>query len=234
MKYLYLWINIGSFIIPFLFSFHPKLKFYKKWPALAMGLLLMMAVFIPWDIMFTNQGFWGFNPDYLSGYYLLGLPLEEWLFFICIPYACIFTHYALLKLFPGFVFSKRVASVAYVSLLCLLIVVLWYYYDRWYTLVNFTYALLILGVVFNRSRRLLRSYFATYLVILLPFFIVNGLLTGTGIPEQVVWYNNSENLGLRILTIPAEDLIYNLSMLLTVLFVMEIAQNRLKKNQPDS
>lgn len=226
MKYLYLWINIGSFIIPFLFSFHPKLKFYKKWPALAIGLLVMMVVFIPWDIAFTDRGFWGFNPDYLSGYYLLGLPLEELLFFICIPYACIFTHYALLKLYPKFMFSDRVVSAAYVSLVSLLIVVLWYYYDRWYTLVNFIYALLILGVVFNRRRRLLCSFFATYLVILLPFFVVNGILTGTGIPELVVWYNNSENLGLRIFTIPVEDLIYNLSMLLTVLFITEISHKR--------
>ncbi|GIR49788.1 MAG: hypothetical protein CM15mP58_18850 [Burkholderiaceae bacterium] len=47
-----------------------------------------------------------------------------------------------------------------------------------------------------------------FLVMLIPFFIVNGVLTGSWIVDQVVWYNDTENLGLRISTIPIEDGIY--------------------------
>lgn len=227
MNLLYLWLNIGSFIIPFLFSFHPRLRFYRKWRSLFPAILIMMAVFIPWDIIFTNNGFWGFNPDYLSGVYILNLPIEEWLFFICIPYACLFTHYALLELFPKFSFTKIVTSVTYVLLIALLVIVLWFYFDRWYTLINFLYGIILLGLVYNYRRSLLRSFFATYLVILIPFFIVNGILTGSGIPNEVVWYNNAENLGIRMLTIPIEDIIYNLGMLLTVfLFTEELEARR--------
>jgi lycopene cyclase domain-containing protein len=50
---------------------------------------------------------------------------------------------------------------------------------------------------------------------------VNGFLTGSWIHEQVVWYNNAENLGLRIGTVPIEDSIYALGMLLTVFVLME-------------
>ncbi len=228
MKYLYLWLNLGSFVIPFLFSFHPRLQFYKKWKSFAIGILVMMAVFIPWDIIFTAQGFWGFSEAYTTGIKFLGLPIEEWLFFVCIPYACIFTHYSLLELFPKWSFSKKAVDIIYVSLVSILIIVLWYHYDKWYTFINFSYALVLLGIVYNYRRKLLRTFSPSYLVILIPFFIVNGILTGTGIEDQVVWYNNAENLGIRLGTIPIEDTIYNLGMLLTVLFVMDVLK---EKNQ---
>lgn len=226
MKYLYLWLDIGSFIIPFLFSFHPRLQFYKKWPSVFIGILVMMALFIPWDIAFTKHGFWGFNPDYLTGIQLLGLPMEEWLFFICIPFACMFTHYALLKLTPRFRATEKLVNYVVIVLMTLLIFTLWYFYDRWYTLVNFMYGMLILGIAFNYNKSILRPFFATYLVILLPFFLVNGILTGSGIEAPVVWYQNAENLGLRLGTIPVEDFIYNLGMLLTVLYVSEAIEKR--------
>jgi lycopene cyclase domain-containing protein len=50
---------------------------------------------------------------------------------------------------------------------------------------------------------------------------VNGFLTGSWIHEQVVWYNDAENLGIKIGTVPIEDSIYALSMLLTVFVLME-------------
>ena len=221
MKYLYLWLNLGSFIVPFLFSFHPRLQFYKKWKSLAKALLIMMAVFIPWDILFTQNDFWGFNEAYITGYHFLHLPIEEWLFFICIPYACIFTHYSLLALFPKLSLANQTVEIIYVTLISILIVTLWYYYDHWYTLVNFSYGIIVLGLIYNYRKQLLSTFFLTYLVILIPFFIVNGVLTGTGIDDQVVWYNNAENLGLRMLTIPMEDVIYNLGMLLTVFVLTE-------------
>lgn len=226
MNYLYLWLDLGSFIIPFLFSFHPKIQFYRKWPSFLLGWVIMMLVFIPWDILFTLNGFWGFNPNYLTGITLFHLPLEEWLFFLCIPYACVFTHYALTELIPNFRFPKRVTQVIYMSLVTILILVLWYRYDHWYTLVNFGYAILLLGITLNRQSDILSGFFASFLVILVPFFIVNGVLTGSFIDEQVVWYNNAENLGIRIGTIPIEDIIYNLGMLLTIVLVMEICNEK--------
>ncbi|MCT8340964.1 lycopene cyclase domain-containing protein [Flavobacteriaceae bacterium TK19130] len=221
MEYLYLGLNLGSFLIPFLFSFHPRLQFHKKWRSFFPAVGIMMLVFIPWDIIFTSEGFWGFNEDYITGLHVLGLPIEEWLFFICIPYACIFTYYALQELLPRLMFSERITSIICVSLFSVLIVTLWYYYDRWYTLVNFIYGMLLLGWVHNYNRSLLQRFLPFFLIIQIPFFLVNGILTGTGLPEPVVWYNNTENLGIRMITIPIEDVIYNLGMLLTVLFFTE-------------
>jgi lycopene cyclase domain-containing protein len=230
MKYLYLYLNIGSFIVPFLFSFHPKLQFYKKWRSLFPSILIMMAFFISWDVIFTSNGIWGFNDAYISGYKLLNLPIEEWLFFICIPYACIFTHYSLQYFFPKLLFAETTTNIIYISLLTVLLFTLWYFYDRWYTLINFSYGIVVLGLAYNYQRDVLRKFLVTFLVILIPFFIVNGILTGSGIPEQVVWYNNAENLGIRLFTIPIEDTIYALGMLLTVLLLTEHFEAKHRRN----
>jgi len=226
MQYLYLYLNIGSFLVPFLFSFHPKLQFYKKWKSLFLGIAVMMAIFIPWDVAFTEAGIWGFNDAYITGYKIFGLPIEEWLFFICIPYACLFTHYALQTIFPKLSFSERTTSIIYVSLVAILVITLWYTYDRWYTLVNLGYTIILLGLVYNYKKALLRTFLPTFIIILIPFFIVNGVLTGSGIEDPVVWYNDAENLGVRLWTVPIEDSMYALSMLLTVFVIMEKAQEK--------
>lgn len=221
MWHLYLLLNLAALIIPFICSFHPKIKFYKQWRYFFPATFIMMAFFVSWDIIFTLNGFWGFNEKYLSGIKLINLPLEEWLFFICIPYACIFTLYSIKNLLPKFLFSHKNTSIIYFSLQTILIVTLLYFYDRWYTAINFVYAILLLSLVYNYKREALTIFLPVFLILLIPFFIINGFLTGSWINEQVVWYNDAENLGVRIGTVPIEDSIYALSMLLTVFSLME-------------
>ena len=97
MKELYLIINIASVLVPFLFSFHPKIQFYKKFNSLFAAIFIALIVFIPWDILFTHLCVWGFNSNYVLGIYFLNLPVEEVLFFICIPYSCAFTYHCFNK-----------------------------------------------------------------------------------------------------------------------------------------
>ncbi len=222
MDYLYLLLNVGSISIPFIFSFHPKLKFYRYWKALSIALLLTMLVFIPWDVVFTEHGFWGFNDAYYLDYLFLGLPIEEWLFFICIPYACVFTHYALLSYFPNLKLNQKTTAIVSIVLLCTLVITLIFNYDKWYTLVNFLYAIILIFIVLKTNFKLLQSYFLTFIIMLVPFFIVNGILTGSFIENEVVWYNNEENLGIRLFTIPIEDTIYAFTLILSNLFFTEL------------
>ncbi|MCA1762801.1 MAG: lycopene cyclase domain-containing protein [Flavobacteriales bacterium] len=42
----------------------------------------------------------------------------------------------------------------------------------------------------------------------------------------MVWYNNAENMGIRLITIPVEDMGYNMLMLLIVITVLEMFKVR--------
>ena len=229
MNSLYLWLNIGSIAVPLLYSFHPKLQLYKKFNWLLLSIMLTIGVFIPWDVIFTINGVWGFNSNYFLGFEIFSLPLEEWLFFICIPFACVFTHYALLLYFPNLKLNKVATKAISISLVLILFILALANYDKWYTLVNFSLAIPLTWLVYKYNPQLLQHFFLTFLVMLIPFFIVNGVLTGSWIDNQVVWYNNAENLGIRMGTIPVEDSIYAYSMILMNLYFFEYLCSRFKK-----
>lgn len=219
-RLLYLAIDIGVILIPFLFSFHPRIRFDRHWGAFIKAALVVLIPFIIWDIAFTETGVWGFNPRYLTGVYLLPLPIEEWLFFICIPYACVFTYYCfgLLRRPPAHAIWYTAFAVASMGLLvCAML-----FRDRAYTFLTFLLTGCVGGylALVERPSWLPRAV-VSYAVILPFFFISNGLLTGSWIEEQVVWYNNDENLSIRLGTIPVEDSAYGFLLVLLNVMLFE-------------
>jgi lycopene cyclase domain-containing protein len=218
---LYFWINLLSISVPFVVSFHPRIKLYKQWRALFTAIFIVLIPYILWDVYFTENGYWGFNPTYLSGFYILSLPIEEWLFFICIPYACVFTHESILAINPKLGVSEKATNSISAVLTLLFVFLIITQYNKAYTLVDSVFALIALALAYFTNRKLLSQFFITFLFMLIPFFIVNGVLTGSGIEGEVVWYNNQENLGARLFTIPIEDSAYAFSMLLFNLTVFK-------------
>ncbi|SFS68090.1 lycopene cyclase domain-containing protein [Zhouia amylolytica] len=226
MKSLYLILDLGSMAIPFIFSFHSKIKFNRYFKSVFLGIALTMAIFIPWDVYFTQHGFWGFNDQYLIGKRLLGLPIEEWLFFICIPFACIFTHFCLTKFYPGIKLSSNTTRNLTIGIIIISAILCLLNTSRAYTFTNYLYAVILLSFTLIKFPTILQQFYLTFIVILLPFFVVNGLLTGSAIESQVVWYNNEENLGIRLLTIPVEDIMYAFTMLLTCYIPVHIRRTQ--------
>ncbi|MDQ3193255.1 MAG: lycopene cyclase domain-containing protein [Bacteroidota bacterium] len=226
MKFVYLLVLFFTVIIPAIFSFHSKLRFYKHWKAFFMANSIVALAFIIWDIKFTELGIWGFNPNYLTGIYILFLPLEEVLFFICIPFACVFTYYCL-TLFYTFNWGKKTENILVYSLSAVLIVGGIHFSDKLYTSSVFLSlgGLLFAIKVFSKTNWLARP-FTVYLFLLIPFFIVNGVLTGSGLDAPVVWYNNSENLGLRLFTIPIEDVFYGFELILLNILLFDFFKIR--------
>lgn len=227
---LYLYLDLFAISIPFLFSFHPRIQFYKLFKYFFPAMIISGAIYIVWDALFAIYGIWGFNENYLIGFYLFHLPIEEWLFFICIPYASVFTHYTLSKLYPRLKLIDLVTKWINRFLILVLGLVVILHFDKAYTAVNASLSLLILLFAIKKTPKILNSFYITFLFVLIPFFIINGILTGSFIPDEVVWYNNDENLGIRIFTIPVEDLFYAFGMLLLTVSLMEVFKKASHQN----
>lgn len=221
MNFLYLMVDLGALSVPLLFSFHPKISLHKNWHLLWPAILLSTVPFIIWDSYFTSIGVWGFTPKYLIGTYLFGLPIEEILFFICIPYACLFTYYVFRNFKGTYYKLKNENLITWIILICTAVIGVMNY-DRYYT--SWTAVGLVAFLLFLKyivKPRWLSLFYYSHMFLLIPFFIVNGILTGSGLDEPVVWYNNAENMGVRIFTIPFEDIFYGMVMLLLNTFLFE-------------
>lgn len=223
---LYLFLNIASLIIPFLYSFENRMRYIKRWKSVFPAIIITAIFFIVWDIIFTKIGVWSFNPRYHSGIEFFGLPLEEWLFFICIPYASIFIHFAFRYFYPKVSLSDKTVKTIFIIIVSLLIPVITLNLDKMYTSVNYILLVLLLTFTVYKVPGILNTFFITFLIILIPFLIVNGILTGSFIDEPVVIYNNSENLGIRLGTIPIEDIGYAFTMIvMSLIFIKKIETN---------
>lgn len=209
----YLAVDLSAIFVPLIAGFHPKLRFYKNFKTVIIPMLLAALPFILADHLFTHWGVWGFTPKYIVGIYIFNLPLEEYLFFLCIPFSCLFTYHCFRAFNISWMkpeFGKKLAM----ALAILLLISGIYFYDKWYTSTTFiAFALTLFATLKFYPKFHFARFFSVYLLILIPFFICNGILTGTGLSEPVVWYNDNENLGIRMLTIPFEDTFYGMLLI---------------------
>lgn len=206
----YLLIDLGAVCVPFLFSFHPRLRFDREWKFALPPMFAVAVFFILWDMLYTHLGVWHFNPRYLTGMRIANLPLEEVLFFLCIPYASVFSYHCFRVLGMKNLLPGRQTRLVYLLMLLLVVVGL-LSLPRLYTAASCLLTVVYLWI--NRRALWLGFFMQSWTILLLPFFIVNGLLTGTGLEEAVVLYNPEEFLGYRALTIPLEDFVYGFLML---------------------
>ncbi|MCB0686698.1 MAG: lycopene cyclase domain-containing protein [Saprospiraceae bacterium] len=225
--YTYLIIDLACIALPLIFSFYKERAFYKEWKYFLPVNFIVAILFLLWDSWFTSNGVWGFNEEYLTGIYLGNLPLEEVLFFICIPYACTFTYFALdwlLKEKP-FQFAHNFFS-GFLWIISVIAIIL--FHDKSYTF----YTALFLFIVVTLTiavRKDISFLLLSYAVILPFFFLSNGILTGSFLESPIVWYNNQENLGIRMFTIPLEDTFYGLLLVMCNILGYQLLKNIYQK-----
>jgi lycopene cyclase domain-containing protein len=219
---LYLWILVAIAAVPLALSFEPKVRYVRRWPAVFAAAGLVGSVYIGWDILKTEAGVWGFAERYAGSLRILGLPLPEVLFFLVVPFSCLFIYEAVRAYFT----ERRLAVPRWVWFMVagLLAAAAVIFRSQLYTLTALLSVALffVLAAVFQPCLLETKSFWLAMLLTYVPFLIFNGLLTAV----PVVIYNDAENWGLRVYTIPLEDFFYSFSLLGFNIFVFRIFRRR--------
>jgi lycopene cyclase domain-containing protein len=217
----YLKLNILIIVFPLIFSFFPAFRFYRNLRPLLFSIILAGGAFIAWDMIFTAWGVWSFNPQYVAGGRIFGLPYEELLFFVTVPYSCLFLYDEIAR----FILDRGVAfnQAGYFILAGILMLLAALFYSKTYTAaVLFLAGLTILALALW-GRRYLRSfvYWLWIAIGMVLFFIFNYFLTSL----PVVTYNSLAITNVRLTTIPIEDFLYNFSLLTLYLVCYRLAKH---------
>lgn len=228
-SFTYLLIDICSILICFIFSFDKRIQFNRYFGAFIKAGLLVAIPFILWDIQFTKMGVWWFDHRYTVKLSIAGLPLEEWLFFICIPFACVFTYFCLDKFF-NFRFIEKFNSGIVLSIIIGCAILLIFSLRKIYPFVTSLVAISSLLYLYSIAKVDWIGKATLIYVILLPgFFVVNGLLTGTGLAYPIVNYNSEDFLNIRMFTIPIEDMIYGYILFLWNIYFFKIFSRNIER-----
>lgn len=223
---LYLFLNAMIIAFPLIFSLEGRwIKFYKKIKPILVSLLTVGIFFIAWDVFATSRDHWSFNPAYVNDIKLLGLPIEEILFFVTVPYSCLFVYDSILHfLGDKKLFSPRKRLFPVVGVLISLSA--FGFYNKEYTFL----AILSVGVsilfvsLVNVKLFSSRDYWIYTLLTLVLFLIFNYILTS----YPIVQYSSTAITGFRVTTIPIEDFLFNFSMLTNYLTVYIWASRKMK------
>jgi lycopene cyclase domain-containing protein len=222
-NFTYLILMLASVAVPLALSFDKNVQYYKNLKYIFPAIFVTGTIFILWDINFTRQRIWGFNPEYLIGIDLKGLPIEEWLFFLVIPYSCVFI-YEVLK----FYLKKYEFANPFLAFSLILIVgfglIAYLFRHQAYTFLSFLFSTVYLTytVFRNQFKQHITKFYFSYFVSLLPFVIVNGILTSM----PVVEYSSLHIMNIRFINIPLEDFSYFFLMHLMVTTIYEYIKER--------
>lgn len=220
-RWAYFYLHLFTFMPIFALSFDKNVHYYRKWKLLLPAIAIMASVFILWDVFFTVKGVWGFNERYFAGITFLNLPIEEWLFFFTVPFACVFIYECLnFYIKPGL--PARIERPMTLGLIAVFLAVGFLYWGHLYTSTTFLLAgfFILYHFLFLDGSYRSRFYLA-FLVSLLPFLLVNGVLTGGYTEQPIVIYNPEEYLGVRITSVPADDAVYGFLLLFGVVTIYE-------------
>lgn len=230
MIWTYLVINVIIILFPLIFTLNEKIKYYKKLKYVFFSIITIGSLYVFWDIIATMNNHWYFNPNYILGIKFLIIPIEELLFFITVPYSCLFIYESLKyfkfknKQFNNKIKLSEIIPYSFATLFLSISILI--YHNIYTFIVMIVTGITIIIIETNYQEIFRNKLFWYYMGIsFVCFLIFNGILTS--IP--IVSYNINAILGIKFFTIPIEDFFYNFSMLTGYFLFYIIGQKILKK-----
>jgi lycopene cyclase domain-containing protein len=179
-----------------------------------MSILIVGIAYILWDIAATARGDWAFNPEFLLGLNIFNLPVEEVLFFVTVPYACLFIYETLAFYLKEKEILKSEKPFLALAAGFLVLAIVFYYQDYTATVSIFTGLFLAAAVKFFPELLRSKLFWLYAIITLIPFLLVNYFLTSL----PIVTYGDQAFSSVRFITIPIEDFLYSFSLLSFYLF----------------
>ncbi len=222
MNFEYLLFNLVVIAGPVVSEFSLRIRHVSRWRLKLLASGIVMVPYVIWDAIVTDSHWW-FNEAYTLDFRFLGLPIEEWLFFITVPFACLFVWETLPRSDRWLTRLKSLQHVRNV-LYAALPIGLWVFSTgKQYTgLMLGCFGFVGLMDMLLRTDLLLRRKTYLYLLIVAGLILVfNGYLTA----RPVVMYSEVYQMGYRIWTIPIEDFGYGFTLMLFNTMLYEKLKN---------
>lgn len=220
MKHLYSLIALAVLAGPLALSFDDKVHFWTHWPAVAIASALTGLLYLFWDSLVVRRGDWSFNPKFTGTFRLFHLPVGEILFFVSVPYACLFLFEVVKAYFPnGDLITVNPTSL-YAGALVFVAAAAVFRKHGYTVLAMASVAIFLSTLALTHPTLAGRTEFWIWMgLCFVAFALVNGLYTAL----PTIWYNPKAIWGIKIGPIPLEDFFYNLSYLgLTLCFYLTI------------
>lgn len=219
----YLLLLLVYLVIPILLSMQKKVRFVFRLRYILPASVFAGAIFILWDIRFTELGIWSFNPDFLTGIELLHVPVEEWLSFLVLPLSSIYIYEWLKIRFETLEKPKAFVAVSLV-LFVFAGIVAYIFRKNMFTFFTFFLTAIYLGytVFRNRFTKHYTKFYLAYAITLVPFLLVSGVLN----LMPVIVYNADHIMGVALFGVPVEKLGYLFMLLLINITIYEYLNER--------
>jgi lycopene cyclase domain-containing protein len=228
----YFLILLACFILTLPLEFVFRAKVYRRPLLAAKSISLPIFVYLAWDVIATHFNHWNFATQHRSSITILGLPFEEILFFIIIPFCALLTYESVKQLHPKSETQVAPKIVWAVFLVVFFLVGFGTYAFRlnefeldvptrmfpYYFLATLLAFISFLYIAFRSppTKALIKSNAFFYTMLICCFFMifVNGYLTI--LDDPVVSYR--ANLGPRMFfDKPVEDFFYGFVLLSWIL-----------------
>lgn len=221
MNYVFISCDLLLLIVPLILGFNKAVHFSQLLKPSLLASFFMAMLCSSLSYALVSSKIIGFNDDFTIGLSILTLPIEEILFYFSFPFFSIF-------IYENLKYSLQDSSLKWVNLSVRLFIPLLSLYialiedSGIYTLVVLA---LSTGVfILWNCYAYLKKIALTYLVCILPYLFCSYLLIGTERNTSAIWHNESQQLSLKLSTLPLEEILDGFALMAASMILFEILQ----------